>query len=128
MDAIFPVFHLEADEWDIIEADFTQFWRRIHSGRVIFHDELVGRVFQLLLMDMLDIYSREMEKADTDDNSASLFMRFLTLVQQECREVAWYASELCVTPKYLSAICQKSPVKAPCTGLSTMRSTRSCCY
>ena len=45
-----PVFHLEADEWDIIKADFTQFWRRIHSGRVIFHDELVGRVFQLLLM------------------------------------------------------------------------------
>ena len=60
--------------------------------------------------DMLDIYSREMEKADTDDDSASLFMRFLTLVQEncrECREVAWYASELCVTPKYLSAICQK---------------------
>ena len=105
-----PVFHLEVGEWDIIEADFAQFWRRIHSGRVIFHDELVGRVFQLLLMDMWDIYSREMEKADTDENSASLFMRFLTLVQQNCREsreVAWYASELCVTPKYLSAICQK---------------------
>ena len=56
------------------------------------------------------IISHEMEKADTDENTTRLFMRFLTLVQQNCREwreVAWYASELCVTPKYLSAICQK---------------------
>ena len=31
---------------EIIEADFAQFWRRIHSGRGIFHDELVGRVYR----------------------------------------------------------------------------------
>lgn len=56
------------------------------------------------------IYSREMDKADTDETSSSLFMRFLTLLRQNCREqreVAWFAGELCVTPKYLSAICQK---------------------
>ena len=105
-----PVFHLEADEWDIIESDFDQFRRRIHSGRILFHDEMVGRVFQLLLMDMWDIYSREMERMDTDDTSARILMRFLYLVQQNCRqsrEVAFYADKLCITPKYLSAVCQK---------------------
>lgn len=42
-------------------------------------------------------------------------MRFLYLVQQHCREereVAWYADKLCVTPKYLSAICQKMTGKS----------------
>ena len=105
-----PVFHLESDEWDVIEADFNQFRRRIHSRFELFHDDKVGRVFQLLLMDMWSIYSREMEKADSDETSASLFMRFLTMLGQNCREqreVAWYAGELCVTPKYLSAVCQK---------------------
>ncbi|MBQ1751768.1 MAG: AraC family transcriptional regulator [Bacteroidales bacterium] len=37
-------------------------------------------------------------------------MRFLTLVHENCkeqREVSWYAGELCIKPKYLSAICQK---------------------
>ena len=105
-----PVFHLEPDEWEVIEADFNQFRRRIHSKFELFYDEKVGRVFQLLLMDMWAIYSREMEKADTDETSSSIFMRFLTSLRQNCREqreVAWYASELCVTPKYLSAVCQK---------------------
>ena len=105
-----PVFHLESDEWDVIEADFNQFRRRIHSRFELFHDDKVGRVFQLLLMDMWSIYSREMENADTDETSASLFMRYLTMLRQNCREqreVAWYAGELCVTPKYLSAVCQK---------------------
>ena len=57
-----PVFHLEPDEWEVIEADFNQFRRRIHSKFELFYDEKVGRVFQLLLMDMWAIYSREMEK------------------------------------------------------------------
>ena len=55
-------------------------------------------------------------------------MRFLYLVQQHCREereVAWYADKLCVTPKYLSAICQKMTGKADPTGLSITPSTRS---
>ena len=105
-----PVFHLENDEWDVIEADFEQFRHRIHSRFDLFYEDKVGRVFQLLLMDMWGIYSREMEKMDTDETSARIFMKFLCLVQQNCRaqrEVAWYADRLCVTPKYLSAICQK---------------------
>ena len=110
-----PVFHLENDEWDVIEADFEQFRHRIHSRFVLFYDDKVGRVFQLLLMDMWAIYSREMEKMDTDESSARIFMKFLYLVQQNCREereVAWYADKLCVTPKYLSAICQKMTGKS----------------
>ncbi len=105
-----PIFHLEEGEWEVIEADFEQFRRRIHSKFSLFHEDKVGRVFQLLLMDMWSIYSREMENLDTDETSARIFMRFLYLVQQNCREqreVAWYADKLCVTPKYLSAVCQK---------------------
>ena len=104
-----PVFHLEPDEWDVIEADFAQFRRRIYANDVLFHEDKVGRLFQLLLMDMWSIYSREMEKMDADETSARIFMKFLLLIQHNCkeqRELAWYADNLCVTPKYLSAICQ----------------------
>ena len=55
-----PVFHLEPDEWEVIEADFAQFRRRIYANDVLFHEDKVGRLFQLLLMDMWSIYSREM--------------------------------------------------------------------
>jgi AraC-like DNA-binding protein len=59
---------------------------------------------------MWNIYSREIEKAEIEDITPRHFLRFLMSVQEHCREqreVAWYASELCVTPKYLSAVCQK---------------------
>ena len=105
-----PVFHLDSEEWSVIEADFQQFYNRIHSKFELFYNEKVGRVFQLLLMDMWGIYSREMEKAEANDTYSNLFMRFLTLLRQNCRrerEVAWYANQLCVTPKYLSAISRK---------------------
>ena len=104
-----PVFHLATGEWDVIEADFAQFRSRIYADDVLFHEDKIGRLFQLLLMDMWSIYSREMERMDVDETSARFFMKFLLLVQQNCkvqRELAWYADKLCVTPKYLSAICQ----------------------
>ena len=47
-----PVFHLEPDEWEVIEADFNQFRRRINSKFDLLYDVKVGRVFQLLLMDV----------------------------------------------------------------------------
>ena len=35
---------------------FAQFRRRIYADDVLFHEEKVGRIFQLLLMDMWSIY------------------------------------------------------------------------
>ena len=50
-----PVFHLEPDEWEVIEADFAQFRKRIYADDVLFHEDKVGRLYQLLLMDMWSI-------------------------------------------------------------------------
>ena len=105
-----PVFHLEDDEWALIETDFLQFWQRIGSERFLFKDEKVGELVRLLLFDMWDIYSREMEKDNSEDIVSRHYMRFLTAVQQEClehREVAYYAAQLNLTPKYLYEICMK---------------------
>ena len=102
-----PVFHLLVDEWNMIETDFLQFYQRINSGRVLFHDEKIGLLFATLLYDMWDIYSREMEKESSEDIVSRRFFQFLILVQQNCRmerEVAWYGGKMNITPKYLSEI------------------------
>ena len=102
-----PVFHLEEDERNVIETDFVQFRQRIGSSRQLFTDEIVGSLVRILLYDMWNIYSREIEKSKIDDITSRHFMRFLMTVQENCRkhrEVAWYASRLNLAPKYLSEI------------------------
>jgi AraC-like DNA-binding protein len=61
----------------------------------------------ILLYDMWNIYSREIEKAEIEDITSRHFLRFLMSVQANCREqreVSWYARELGLAPKYLSEI------------------------
>jgi len=56
---------------------------------------------------MWSIYSREIERAKIEDITSRHFLRFLMSVQEHCveqREVAWYARELGLAPKYLSEI------------------------
>ena len=110
-----PVFHLEEDEFGIFRNDFGQFRKRIGSPRIIFRDEIIGRLFQILLMDMWDVYSREMDKMNVDGSAARILMDFLMKVQvrvRQHREVSWYAEKLFVTPKYLSDICRDSTGKS----------------
>ena len=102
-----PVFHLEADEWDVIETDFLQFRQRIGAHKQLFSEEIIGSLVRILLYDMWNIYSREIEKSQIDDITSRHFMRFLMAVQEYCREnreVAWYGAHLGLAPKYLSEI------------------------
>ncbi|MBR0111221.1 MAG: AraC family transcriptional regulator [Bacteroidales bacterium] len=102
-----PVFRLDRDELEIIETDFRQFYQRIRTPGSLFGEEIVGSLLAILLYDMWNIYSREIEKAEIEDITSRRFLRFLMSVQENCREqreVAWYARELGLAPKYLSGI------------------------
>ena len=64
-------------------------------------------VMQIFLYDLWTVYSSEMSQMETSDNSARIFLRFLSLVQKDCRQqrdVAYYADKLCITSKYLSQV------------------------
>lgn len=102
-----PVFRLDPDELEMIGTDFKQFFQRIRAPRTLFGEEIVGSLLAILLYDMWNIYSREIEKAEIEDITSRHFLRFLMSVQEHCREqreVAWYARELGLAPKYLSEI------------------------
>lgn len=102
-----PVFHLDSDNLEIISTDFKQFRQRIRAPKTLFGEEIIGELLRILLYDMWNIYSREIEKSETGDISSRHFMRFLIMVQENCREqreVSWYARELGLAPNYLSEI------------------------
>ena len=74
----------------------------VRQGEMRFSD---GK--QIFLYDLWTVYSAEMSQMETNDNAARIFLRFLSLVQKDCRQqrdVTYYADLLCITPKYLSQV------------------------
>ena len=68
-------------------------------------------VLQMLFIDFFEFHSRIYGEANLSAQTASVMDRFVAMLERsdyrEHRDVAWYASELCVTPKYLSEICKR---------------------
>ena len=102
-----PSFHLHEESLRLMNDDFSLFRQRLDMPESPFKEEVVGRVMQIFLYDLWTVYSTEMSQMETNDNAARIFLRFLSLVQQDCRQqrdVAYYADKLCITPKYLSQV------------------------
>jgi len=102
-----PSFHLHAASLQLMNDDFALFRKRLGQPGTLFKEEVVGRVMQLFLYDLWTVYSSEMSQMEASDNAARIFLRFLTLVQRDCRrwrDVGYYANLLCITPKYLSQV------------------------
>ena len=102
-----PSFHLHEESLRLMNDDFSLFQQRLDMPDSPFKEEIVGRVMQIFLYDLWTVYSSEMSQIETNDNAARIFLRFLSMVQQDCRQqrdVAYYADKLCITPKYLSQV------------------------
>ena len=102
-----PSFHLHKESLRLMNDDFSLFRQRLDMPESPFKEEVVGRVMQIFLYDLWAVYSSEMSQMETNDNAARIFLRFLSMVQQDCRQqrdVAFYADKLCITPKYLSQV------------------------
>ena len=102
-----PSFHLHEHSLRLINDDFELFRQRLAGAESPFKEEVVGRVMQIFLYDLWTVYAEEMSQMETSDNAARIFLRFLGLVQRDCRkqrDVAYYADKLCITPKYLSQV------------------------
>ena len=104
-----PVIHLDDKGIQLITSDFEAFRQRIYNPQTLFQDESMGRLLQIFLFDLWNIVKHEIEQLGADDNQSRIFLRFLFLVQENCkqnRDVAFYADKLCIVPKYLSEICR----------------------
>ncbi|MDE6547425.1 MAG: helix-turn-helix domain-containing protein [Muribaculaceae bacterium] len=110
-----PVFGLSQDEHCLLRSDFMRFKEQLARTNHIFRKEILGKLMQIFLYDLWDVYSTEINRHKSlNTNSANLFSRFLDLVRQknsESREVAFYADMLCVSPKYLSEVVRKASGK-----------------
>lgn len=105
-----PSFHLRGESLRIIRNDFEQFRLRLSATSEMFKIDLLGNQMRMFLYDLWVAYSDSIGGMKSDDNSSQIFLRFVSLVQKDCRkhrDVAYYADQLCITPKYLSQVSNK---------------------
>src|SRR5688572_13645889 len=109
-----PVVHLSDADNEKCFHNFKLLQEKYEDDTHLFWEELVNLQLQTLIMEMWNIFSKEMDKRSINNQKGSLFERFLQLVQEHCmeqREVDFYADKLHITPKYLTEICKKSSAK-----------------
>ena len=103
-----------------------------HRDMQLRNEIILSFLRTLLLM----VCEKFMEHVDTPyiaDTSSirdrDIFGKFLTLIaseQYKHRQVSYYADKLCMTPKYLSTVCQRVSGKAPMQWIT--ESTMEDCY
>lgn len=102
-----PVFRLTDAEAAVLQTDFHRFSETL-AGTHLFRREILGKLLQIFLYDLWNIYAREIERQGLASNvRASLFYRFMDLIRQyaaEHRDITFYSERLCVTSKYLSEV------------------------
>ena len=103
-----PVMHLSEQEQMDCERDFIAMERRLVETGHYFYDEVLLAVMQVLILDFFHFHVRIHGKDEVPSQSSSIMSRFIAMLDRgdyrQNREVSYYASELCVAPKYLSEV------------------------
>lgn len=111
-----PVLTLEQEECEELINAIYEIKKEIsHTKREPFEQEIIQSYFIILLYRLGQIIRRREEKLSSIENSAKSrneeyferFMRLLAANYKQERSLAFYASELCITPKYLTTLIKR---------------------
>lgn len=106
-----PVIHLEAEEAEGMcrELEFLAF--KLQSPPQAHRREVLQLLMQTMVFEFYDCVAPKIPfDTYTYTSAEMLFRRFMSMAVAETpreREVKHYADQLCVTPKYLSAVCKQ---------------------
>lgn len=107
-----PVLPLTEHEREVFMEDVNLIKRRYTGTDHHFHDELVGCLTMAFCLDIYDFHARIYENPQISKQGAAILTRFIDMLKSgeyvRHREVSYYASQLFITPKYLSEICKKT--------------------
>lgn len=106
-----PVMHLNEAQFALCMKDFDSVEYRHRTRGFVFYEESLRCALQLMILDFFDFHAWLYGESSLSPQYARVMEGFFSLldsgVYRTRREVTWYASELCVSAKYLSEICKK---------------------
>lgn len=106
-----PVMHLSDFQFNLCNEDFKNVELRHKATCYKFHNEGLRCAVQLMLLDFFDFHARNYGESTLSTQYAIIMNKFLAMLEngdyRKNREVTYYASEICITAKYLSEVCKK---------------------
>ena len=101
-----PVIPLNEEDARRFNNDIEQLRLRSGDRQHLFYDELVGSLALTMIYDLFDFHAKLHGDSTPTERTTNLVKRLLSLLEngraKRYREVAYYANELNVSPKYLS--------------------------
>ena len=106
-----PVMQLSSRDFHVCREAMLYIRKRLEDKGHLFREELLGSLLTAHILDLYDIHARGKGNLQVSEHTASLLRKFIELLYRgeyiRCRNLNFYASELCITPHYLSDICRK---------------------
>lgn len=85
--------------------------QRLKDKEHLFREELMGNLLTAHILDLYDIHARSQNNVQVSERITVLLRKFIELLYNgeyiQNRDLNFYASQLCITPHYLSEICKK---------------------
>lgn len=106
-----PIMHLSERQQAILDNDFRLIEERLDHPEHLFHKELMYNKIQTMILDFFDFHASLSGTEIIASSDSDLVNRFINMLHAgeyiKHREVSYYASVLCVAPKYLSESCKR---------------------
>lgn len=106
-----PVMKLASYDFQKCRTDMLRLRERLDDSMHLFHEEMLGHLLMAHILDLYDIHARGQVPLQVSEHTAHLLRQFIELLYKKeyihHRDVPYYASQLCITPHYLSEICKK---------------------
>jgi len=108
-----PVIRLTDEQMDEFIFDYSIIKRKLGQTHLKHYQQIVKHMLQTLLFEFYDYLAPSLQLIESQQQHSSaeiIFKRFTQILYQESpikRDVSHYADKLCITSKYLSAICKK---------------------
>jgi AraC-like DNA-binding protein len=106
-----PIMKLTEVEQQRLKADFELVERRLSESDHRFHEDIMMCTLQSMFLDFFDCHARVYGSDEISLQNSQIMQRFFSMLEsgtyKEHRDIGYYASELCITSKYLSEICRK---------------------
>lgn len=101
-----PVIRMGAERAADIRLSFEDLRRRILATGTFHYEEAVSMAVSRLVLDISEGQLESWLEQKPSNANADIFYRFIRLLEEgqykAHRDVAWYAGQLCVSPKHLS--------------------------
>lgn len=106
-----PVMPLTDREQQLFLRDFSLIRERLADATHRFHKELMGCYVEAFILDLYDFHARIYGSSPVSKRGSELMNCFIDLLRDGgCRTrrgVSYYASQLCITPKYLTEVSKR---------------------